>query len=107
MTTSPGADRYKLLFFVPPQHLPDIKAAIFSTGAGRIGNYEQVCFTSPGVGQFKPVDGAKPVIGEVGKLEEVGEVRCELICGDRKIAVAAVEALKRSALSLHCRRPSC
>jgi hypothetical protein len=34
-------------------------------------------------------------IGEVGKLEEVEEVRVETLCVGRDVAVKAVEALKK------------
>ena len=95
MATARAAGRYKLIFFIPPQSLPDVKAAIFATGAGRQGNYTECCFTTPGIGQFRPGDAAKPAIGEIGKLEEVGEVRCEILCSERSVAQAAVEALKK------------
>lgn len=86
--------RFKLIFFVPPQYLPDIKTAIFATGAGTYPNYSEVCFTTPGVGQFKPSDSATPVIGAKGQLEEVGEVKCEIICNGREMTERAVAALK-------------
>ncbi|KAF2166235.1 hypothetical protein M409DRAFT_23427 [Zasmidium cellare ATCC 36951] len=95
--TSPT--RYKLVFFTPPQYLPAIKTAIFAAGAGRYpgpGGYTECCFTTPGVGSFKPGDSANPHIGERGKVEEVGEVRCETLCVGREVARDAVEALKRS-----------
>jgi hypothetical protein len=90
--------RYKLVFFAPPAALPSIKAALFAARAGRYpgkGDYTEVCFTTPGVGQFRPGDSAKPHIGEPGKLEEVGEVRCETLCVGREVAEQAVEALKK------------
>lgn len=93
-----SAQRFKLVFFTPPQSLPSIKTALFATGAGTYpgkGNYTEVMFTTPGVGQFKPGEGAKPAIGEVGKVEEVGEVRCEILCVGEGVVREAVEALKR------------
>lgn len=93
-----STDRYKLVFFAPPQNLPSIKEAIFAAGAGRYpgpGGYTECCFTTPGVGQFKPGDSANPHIGERGKVEEVGEVRCETLCMGRDVAKSAVEALKK------------
>jgi hypothetical protein len=35
---------YKLSFFVPDDYLEAVKAAVFSTGAGRIGNYDHCCW---------------------------------------------------------------
>ena len=36
--------------------------------------------TVKGTGRFKPLEGANPTIGEVGKLEEVAEERIETVC---------------------------
>jgi hypothetical protein len=87
--------RFKLVFFVPTTALEACKQAIFDAGAGRYPNYSECCFQTPGTGQFRPVGAAKPNIGEVGKLEEVQEVRVETVCNGRDIAVNAVEALKK------------
>lgn len=92
------SQRYKLIFFSPPSDLPPIKEAIFATGAGSYpgaGNYTKCAFTTPGVGQFLPGDSAKPAIGEPGKIEEVGEVRCEIMCVGESVTREAVAALKK------------
>ncbi|MFD1008665.1 MULTISPECIES: NGG1p interacting factor NIF3 [Oceanisphaera] len=85
---------YKLVFFVPESHLAEVKAAVFATGAGQIGDYEQCCFETRGTGQFKPMAAANPFIGHAGKLERVTEVRVELVCADTLIrpAIAALRA---------------
>ena len=44
--------------------------------------------------QFRPGSGANPTIWEVGKLEEVGEVRVETLCRGRECVGKTVEALK-------------
>ncbi|PPJ59320.1 hypothetical protein CBER1_04219 [Cercospora berteroae] len=98
MASSTALERYKLIFFAPPQDLPKIKEAIFAAGAGRYpgpGGYTECGFATPGVGQFRPGDSANPHIGEKGKVEEVGEVRFETICVGTDVAKAAVEALKK------------
>lgn len=85
---------YKLVFFVPDTHLESVKAAVFATGAGKIGDYEQCCFETRGSGQFKPLAAASPFIGQAGQLERVAEVRVELVCDDLLIrsAIAALRA---------------
>lgn len=83
---------YKLAFFVPPSHLDAVKEAVFATGAGRIGNYDSCCWQTLGQGQFRPLSGSNPAIGEQGQLETVEEYRVELVCADELIA-AAVKAL--------------
>ncbi len=84
---------YKLVFFVPESHLEPVKAAVFATGAGRIGDYDQCCFETRGTGQFRPLAGANPFIGETDALERVEEVRVELVCEDQLIQ-AAITALR-------------
>lgn len=97
-TSSAEQTRYKLVFFAPPLDLPPIKEAIFATGAGSYpgaGSYTKCAFTTPGIGQFLPGDEAKPAIGQPGKVEEVGEVRCEILCVGEKVAREAVAELKK------------
>jgi hypothetical protein len=98
MAAPATSDRYKLIFFSPPQYLSQIKSAIFAAGAGKYpgpGAYTECCFTTPGVGQFRPGDAANPHIGKTGEVEEVGEVRCETLCVGRDVVKSAVEALKK------------
>ncbi|MGO1246386.1 MAG: NGG1p interacting factor NIF3 [Oceanisphaera sp.] len=85
---------YKLVFFVPESHIEQVKAAVFASGAGKIGDYEQCCFETRGTGQFKPMAAASPFIGQAGELEQVAEVRVELVCQDTLIrpAIAALRA---------------
>ncbi|WP_104202550.1 YqfO family protein [Billgrantia saliphila] len=84
---------YKLAFFVPVEDAEAVKEAVFATGAGRIGDYEACCFQTLGTGQFRPLDGADPHIGQVGELERVEEAKVELVCENHLIR-EAVTALK-------------
>lgn len=86
---------YKLCFYVPESHLDTVKTAVFRAGAGRIGDYDHCCWQVLGQGQFRPLDGANPTIGEVGAVETVPEYRVELVCADAWIA-EAVRALKEA-----------
>lgn len=86
---------YKLAFFVPVAEAEAVKEAVFATGAGRIGDYEACCFQTRGTGQFRPMEGADPHIGRVGDLEQVEELKVELVCEDTLIN-AALAALKRA-----------
>lgn len=90
---SPSA-RYTLTFFVPESHLEQCQSAIFRAGAGRIGNYSNVCFKLKGTSQFMPTEGAKPATGQIGKLEVGEEIRVEVFCGSEQIAREAVKVLK-------------
>lgn len=69
----------KLVFFVPVGNKKTVLNALYATGAGRIGNYEECSFSSSGEGTFKPVDGANPAVGEVGNKERITEERVEVL----------------------------
>lgn len=86
---------YKLVFFVPTTHLEQVKEAVFSTGAGQIGDYSQCCWQVLGQGQFLPSDNASPFIGQQGEIERLDEYRVEMVCDDEKIR-QAVQALKQA-----------
>ena len=84
---------YKFCFYVPESHVDEVKQAVFATGAGRIGNYDQCCWQVLGQGQFRPLDGSNPTIGEQGALEYVNEWKVELVVADELIH-SAVKAMK-------------
>lgn len=84
---------YKLCFYVPESHLETTKAAVFAAGAGQVGDYDQCCWQAKGQGQFQPLPGSKPFLGEQGRLEVVEEYRVEMVCADERIQ-AAVAALR-------------
>lgn len=84
-----------LIFYVPDSHVDAVKKAVFAAGAGKLGNYDQCCWQTIGQGQFRPLKGADPHLGQVGKLEIVDEWKVEVICEEAKMP-AAVEALKKA-----------
>jgi hypothetical protein len=86
---------YKLAFFVPPSHVEAVKAEVFAAGGGRIGNYDHCAWQVLGQGQFRPLDGSQPFLGQAGVVEQVEEWRVELVVADDLI-VQVVAALKRS-----------
>ncbi|MFK8329175.1 NGG1p interacting factor NIF3 [Pseudomonas sp. BJa5] len=86
---------YKLAFFVPPSHVEVVKAAVFAAGGGRIGDYDCCAWQVLGQGQFRPLDGSQPFIGQAGVVEQVEEWRVELVVADALIQ-AVVAALKHS-----------
>ena len=68
---------YSLRVFVPVSHAPQVRAALGSSGAGSMGNYDSASFSWRGVGRFRPLSGATPFIGSVGSLEQVEEEAIE------------------------------
>ena len=86
---------YKLCFFVPDSHVDEVKSAVFAAGGGRIGDYDHCAWQVLGLGQFRPLDGSQPFMGEAGQVEQVEEWKVELVVADELIRVV-VEALKQS-----------
>ncbi len=75
----------KIIFFVPINSAVKVKNALFDAGAGKIGDYDRCCFEVEGLGQFRPLAGANPHIGNCGEVELVKELRVELVCDDRYV----------------------
>jgi hypothetical protein len=69
--------QYKLVTFVPVAEADNMRKLLADLGAGQIGNYDSASFSTKGIGRFRPLKGAKPAIGEIGKMEEVEEERIE------------------------------
>jgi len=85
----------KLTFYVPVELAESVKTALFNVGVGKIGNYEHCSFQTLGTGQFRPLQGANPHIGQIEKLEKVEELRVEMVLDDI-ILGDAIRALKNS-----------
>jgi hypothetical protein len=69
----------QLEVFVPVTHCDQVKAAIATAGGGRIGNYDSCMWQTLGLGQFRPLDGANPFIGQAGVVETVEEMKITCI----------------------------
>lgn len=84
-----------LVVYVPESHLEKVKGALFAAGAGRLGNYDHCCWQTEGTGQFRPLAGSNPHLGEAGQLERVKEWKVEMVCPPERIE-AAVAALRQA-----------
>ncbi|MCK6618396.1 MAG: Nif3-like dinuclear metal center hexameric protein [Cyclobacteriaceae bacterium] len=77
---APKADTLvKLVTFVPHTHTEAVLTALYSAGAGQIGNYKNCSFQTQGTGTFMPNEEAHPHIGRANMQEVVNEVRAEVI----------------------------
>ncbi|GAB3462085.1 divalent cation tolerance protein CutA [Azotobacter salinestris] len=86
---------YKLCFYVPESHVETVKEAVFAAGGGRIGAYDSCCWQVLGRGQYRPLEGSQPYLGQAGKLEQVAEWKVEMVVADERIH-DAVKALKQA-----------
>lgn len=84
---------YTLIFYVPSENLEDVTQAVFSSGAGKIGLYQDCYWYTKGIGSFKPCMGAEPTVGVVGQAEQVEECRVEMQIPE-KLLDSVIAALK-------------
>jgi len=83
----------KLVTYVPLSHADAVRDALFSAGAGNIGNYSETSFNTEGTGTFKGNEAANPYVGEAGKRHKENEVRIETVYPanlESKILVALI-----------------
>lgn len=88
-------NQVKIVVFVPKTHTDVVRQAMGDAGAGKIGNYSHCSYSIDGVGRYKPLEGAKPFIGKVGKFEEVEEERIECVCEVGK-AKGVISAMRKA-----------
>lgn len=84
---------YKFIAYIPENALETVKTAMFNAGAGNFGNYDNCCWQILGHGQFRPLTGANPAIGQIGQLATVAEWRVEMIVPKDKL-LAIIQAYK-------------
>lgn len=87
--------KFKVVTFVPVKNAGAVREAIANAGGGKSEKYSHASFSSRGIGRFKPLLGAHPAIGEVGKLEEVEEERIEVTC-DEEVLNEVLSAIRRT-----------
>lgn len=86
---------YKIEFYVPESHLAAVKNAMFAAGAGRVGDYDSCAWQTSGQGQFRPLEGSSPYLGQTGKVESVAEYKVEMVC-EAKLIQAVIAAMKQA-----------
>lgn len=83
----------KLTVYVPKGHEETVMEALFRF-SGVIGNYSDCSFRTGGIGTFRPLQGAEPFLGEIGKREYAEESRIEVLLrkGDLNAALKSLLA---------------
>jgi dinuclear metal center YbgI/SA1388 family protein len=69
----------KLVTFVPDQYAEKVRLALFNSGGGSIGNYDECSFNMTGTGTFRPGNGSNPFTGKIGERQHEKEERVEII----------------------------
>ncbi len=74
-----GSELFELVVYVPDEYAAEVSSAIFDAGAGEVGNYAQCMNKFEVDGQFEPLEGSNPAIGEKFKLEHIKEEKLEFL----------------------------
>ncbi|WP_075185617.1 YqfO family protein [Teredinibacter haidensis] len=84
---------YQLVFYVPKTYVESVKSAVFSAGAGKSGDYDHCSWQVLGQGQFRPLLGSSPFLGNEGNVETVEEYRVEMVMAAavRDVVIAALK----------------
>ena len=69
----------KLITFCPKIQSEALRNALFSAGAGHIGEYDSCSFNTIGEGTFRALEKANPFVGVKGNLHSEQEVKIETI----------------------------
>ena len=84
----PPAEENKVITFCPADAVERLRNGLSAIGAGQIGKYQLCSFETKGVGTFHASEDARPTVGKTGQLERVDEVRLEMVCSTRSLALA-------------------
>ena len=70
---------YKIVTYVPHSHAECLRQAMWSAGAGSIGNYDNCSYNIDGNGTFKASASCNPYVGNVDELHTEPEQRIEMV----------------------------
>jgi len=83
----------KLEIFVPREYAFKIRDELAKIGVGRIGSYDHCVAIYPVQGYYRPLPGADPFDGEIGKISEVAEYKVEANC-KRELVNEAIKVIR-------------
>ena len=86
---------YKFSFFVPEFYLQKVLDSLFEVGLGKTLKYEQACFISKGIFQFRPKYESEAYIGKTRGLYKNQEYKVEMLCPEGLLEKAK-EVLKKN-----------
>jgi hypothetical protein len=84
----------KLEIFIPEGYSARLLDELSKVGVGRIGNYDHCASISNVRGYWRPLEGADPFDGEIGKISEAAEHKVEVNCNHEQVR-SALKAIQR------------
>jgi len=74
-----GGTLAKVATFVPHAQAEAVRQAMFASGGGHIGAYDECSFNQEGEGTFRAGEGADPHVGDIGVQHREPETRVEMV----------------------------
>ena len=84
----------KLEIFVQEDYAFKIRDELAKIGVGRLGDYDHCVAIYQVQGYFRPLPGANPFKGEIGKIQETVKAKIEVNCR-RELVSEAIRIIKR------------
>ncbi len=84
----------KIEVFIPDEFVETLRHELARAGAGRVGNYDHCISITQVRGYWRPLAGAEPYQGEIGKISEGTECKVEVTCAWENVA-GALQAIRR------------
>jgi len=75
----------KIELFIPEGYVEALRDAFGKIDVGHIGNYDHCLSVTPVRGYWRPLAGADPFDGEIGKISEGAESKVEVNCPWEKV----------------------
>jgi hypothetical protein len=83
----------KLEIFIPQEYSLQLRDELAKIGVGRLGTYDHCVAITPVQGYFRPLPGADPFDGEIGKISEKMEHKLEVNC-ERGLVDEAIKVIR-------------
>ncbi len=84
----------KLEIFIPEEYALKVRDHLAKIGVGKIGNYDHCVAITTVQGYFRPLPGANPFDGEIGRIQETTEAKIEFNCR-RELVNEAINIIRR------------
>ncbi len=95
LSNETGSKLFQIAVYVPSDSMVKVADAVFASGAGIIGNYNNCMNDYEVSGQFMPIEGSNPILGTKDKLEKVVERKLEFFVDSFKLS-KVISAIKKA-----------
>jgi dinuclear metal center YbgI/SA1388 family protein len=90
LALQPESQQCKVITYCPQESVEQIRNGLAAVGAGNIGEYRLCSFEIAGMGTFLGGATTRPAVGQQHVLNRVNEIRLEMVCPERALALAVM-----------------